>query len=269
MVAMSSKSLDLEQIQDADGVDAALRDLYGRNSAEVPLGTGVLHVTSVWRKDLDTHLTIRIGPHAPPSPLDFFSLNLTRARADAIVTTGRILRQEPELSHRLQGPAAAGLEAWRRERLHKTRPPISLVLTSGRGLDFSHPLFQGPGRVLIYTDTEGAWELESRAADVGAEVVADPSPSPRGAVDVLRRQLGCATISIEAGPSVARQYYEPPVQVDELLLSVYTAPDLPPQARGTRQPPAAELERLLQHQAGPYVDAAEPDWEFHRYLRPL
>lgn len=264
---MTHSPLIPEHLQNADAVDDAVRTLFGAGH-DVFLGSGLLHVTSVWRKDPKTHLTLRIGPHAPPSPIDFFLLNLCRARADGIVTTGRILRQEPELSHRLQGPAAAGLEDWRRKRQQKTTPPVSLVMTSGRDLDFHHPLFEGPGRVLIYTDPQGAWEVESRATDVGAEVVADPAPSPRGAVDVLRRQLGCATISIEAGPSVSRQYYEPPVIVDELVLSIYTADHLAPQARGTRQIPPEDLRRLLRRPTAPYVDPAEPDWEFHRLLRP-
>ena len=263
----TDSELNFHRMATAEDVDQAIQTLYGTSY----LGTGILHVTSVWRKDPDTHLTLRIGPYAPPSPVDFFILNLARARADAILTTGKILRQEPELQHRIQGPeqSADALSRWRAERLGKENPPVSLVLTSGRDLDFHHPLFQGPGRVLVYTDGDGAWEIESRAADVGVEVVAAPTPTPRGALELLRAELGCATISVEAGPSVSRSFYEEPVVIDELMLSIFNGDDLPPQARGGRQVPPSELDRIFVAPAPVYRDAAEPDWEFHRWVRPV
>lgn len=263
---MTISTLAVDQLADADAVDRAIETLYGTQY----LGTGVLHVTSVWRKDPDTHLSIRIGPESPTSDIDQLALQLARARADAIVTTGRILRLEPDLNHSIQGPGRLpqGLADWRTKRMGKHKPAASLVMTSGRDLPLGHPIFKGPGRVLIYTDSKGAWNVESRAADAGVEVVADDSPTPQKAIDVLRAQLGCATISIEAGPTVSRRLYEPPMKVDELLLSVYRGSNLSPKARGLRHIPPRDLERLMTRVSGPFVDAdQEPHWEFHRYLK--
>ena len=263
-----SQDLEIGSLSTADSISSAICRLYGSGFH----GTGVVHVTSVWRKDPETQLVIRIGPDAPSSGVDQFILNWARARADAIITTGRILRQEPELSHHLQGPgsSAEGLTRWRAEVLGKPRPPISLILTSGRDLDFSHPLFSGPSRIVILTDRRGAWNLESRASDAGVELVALDNPTPRDAIGMLRLEFGCATISVEAGPSVSRQYYEPPAIVDELLLSVYRGEPLPPGARGRRHVTQQQIERTF-HEPHPAYSAMGEDgrspWDFHRYVR--
>ncbi len=264
-----SPDLDIGTLSTADAVSSAIRRLYGPGFH----GTGVVHVTSVWRRDPDTQLVIRIGPDAPACAFDQLVLNWTRARADAIITTGRILRQEPELSHQLQGPgsSAQGLARWRTEVLGKTRPPISLLLTSGRDLDFAHPLFSGPGRVVILTDRRGGWNLESRASDAGVEIVALDNPTPRDAIGLLRLEFGCATISVEAGPSVSRQFYEPPTVIDELLLSVYGGEPLPPAARGQRHVTPKQIEAAFRQPYPAYSvvgDDGRSPWDFYRYVRP-
>ena len=263
-----SHRIQIDTLTTADDVKQTIRQIYGNHF----LGTGVIHVTSVWRRDASTHLTIRMGPEAPVSSFDQFALSLSRARADAIVTTGRILRQEPQLSHSLQGPGASseGLARWRAEELGKARPPISLVLTTGRDLDFSHPLFQMPSRTILLTDRKGGWNLESRASDAGVEVIPIDHPTPQDAIGLLRSEFGCATISIEAGPSVARQYYESPVMVDELMLSVYCGEPLKPGARGLRQVTPEQIAALFREPAPPFCVAdtdGRPSWEIRRYLR--
>jgi hypothetical protein len=134
-----------------------------------------VHVTAVGRttarreavgSERATLETIAIGPHSPKSATDFFLLNLARARADAIVTTGKILRDEPAVEHRLQGADGepAALAAWRRERLGKREPPCSVVLTTGREIDLFHPLFRSAPRVIILTGESAAGALRERAA---------------------------------------------------------------------------------------------------------
>ena len=264
-----SQPLDIGTLSTVDLVDSAIRQIYG----PIFPATGVLHVTSVWRRDPSTHLTIRIGRDAPRCAVDQFALNWARARADAIITTGRILRQEPELGPHLQGPGllAQGLALWRSEVLGKSLPPISLILTSGRELDFTHTLFSGAGRYVVLTDRQGAWNLESRASDAGVEVVAMDNPTAHDAIELLRSEFGSATISVEAGPSVSRQYYEPPMVIDELLLSIYRGEPLPPGARGLRQVRPEQIEYSFRQ---PYPafsalgDDGKAPWEFRRYLRP-
>ncbi len=256
---------EIAELDSAAAVAAKAEEIYG-----APLtSTGVVHVTSVWRRRT-AYLTLAIGPRTPRSAHDALVLNLTRARADAILTSGRILRREPRLEHRLGGPGRVpeALAAWRREHLGKDSPPVTLVLTSGRRLDFDHPIFSAGTRAVVYTSRAGQWRLESRAADRGVEVVGVDEPSVGGAIDLLRYQFGAATISVEAGPSVSRQLYEPPVTVDELLLSVYDAPQIPAGVRGDPFLDAGELVHVFSRASLPYrVATADGEWSFQRFLR--
>lgn len=158
---------------------------------------------------------IRIGPESPASETDFFALSVARARSDAIVTTGSILRAESAVSHD-PGPA---LTEWRRDVLGKTRPPTLAILTRGRGLPDAHPVFEQPN-VLVGTSLQSAPELEERLAARGVAVVGLASSSLRGLLRELARR-GLPDICVEAGPSTAGSLYDDPVVVDELLLSVY------------------------------------------------
>ncbi len=260
-------SLDLEiaDLTTAADVAAAVREIYGADLAS----TGVLHVTAV-RQRRDVYETLKILPETPKCAHDFFVLNVARARADAIVTTGKILREEPDLEHRLQGHGrvADALAAWRREHLGKSRPPVTLVLTSGRGLDLGHPVFKTWTRPVIYTGLQGQWRLESQGADHGVEVIGVDEPSVRGAVQFLRYEFGAATISIEAGPSVSCQLYEPPPVVDELLLSVVEVPDLPASVRCGRFLTAEDVGRIFSRYSVPYrVTTEDGEWRFQRFLR--
>ena len=64
-----------------------------------------------------TSRVIAIGEEAPKSPTDLFILNLARSRADAVVTTGNLLRTEPRLTHLIEGPTETQeqLGAWRQK----------------------------------------------------------------------------------------------------------------------------------------------------------
>jgi len=256
----------IADIRTADDVAAKVREIY-----DAPLkATGVVHVTAVWRRPRGGYLTLAINQDTPESAHDAFVLNLTRARADAIVTTGKNLRAEPELNHDLQGPGDLGqaLLHWRRDHLGKPNRPVTLVLTSGRTLDLGHRIFRSWTRPVIYTGREGGWRLESRAADAGVEVVPVAEPSLRAAVDFLRREFGAATVAIEAGPSTSRELYDDPLRVDELLLSVYEAPDLPQTVRGGDFLTAEDLARLFPRFSPPHrVRTGDGEWRFLRFQR--
>lgn len=263
----------LAEARSAADVELLADFLYGPGPAH--WGTGVLHPTSVWRGpagDFEQPMTLRIGDRTPKSEWDLFALCLARARADAIITSGRILRAEPGLRHELLGPGTLpeALAQWRRE-LGKSKPPLSLVLSLSGEIDFEHPLFSGAGRVVVYTGERGAWRLESRAADAGVEVQAAEPPTVRGAIEFARAAFGCATISVEAGPSTTRGLYRKPAIVDEALFSTYLGTDLPTAARGGRQITRATLEQdfYLSSPAtvvrqGPSQDG---DWRFERFLK--
>jgi riboflavin biosynthesis pyrimidine reductase len=245
----------------AADVDAELRRMYG---ADLAAATGVVHVTAVWQAAPDRLVTIAIGPDAPPSAHDFFALQAARARADAIITTGQILRAEPALTHDLQGAAAPGLAAWRRERLGKQQPPLLLVLTSGRDLPVHHPALHATSTPLLFTSHEGA----ARLPDTPIHVLSVATPDIRAAIAHLRA-VGCRTILVEAGPSTASALYRPPVAVDELLLSVFHGA-LPARAQARDFVSPAHVRAHLPHapQASPALaDQPSGPWQFLRFLR--
>ena len=246
-------------------MDAALRDMYG---AEIGACAGVVHVAAVWEEKPDQYFALAIGEHTPRSQRDHFALEVARARADAIITTGRILRAEPALRHDLRGSWANGLAAWRRERLGKRSPPLSLVLTSGFGLPLAHPLFGGRAAPIVYTGHAGR-ALEARLP--GARLVAADNPDIHGALDYLQNTLGCRTVVIEAGPSTARALYGATPRVDELMLSILQCPGaaLPAAARGPGFIATADIGRALPCSAPFHVveGSAEGTWQFHRFCR--
>lgn len=196
---------------------------------------------------------------------------VSRARADAILTTGQNLRLEPQGTHTLQGPGTLpeALAAWRRERLGKTSPPHLLVLSRGKDLDLDHPAFKTPSRSFLFTTEESAFALEAAATERGIEVVGAAEPSPAAAVEFLRQELGAATISVEAGPTVARQLYDP-VIVDEIQLSIFDPPDpaaLPASIRGPFFLDQRTLEELFRW-SPPFTETtADGIWTFQRLER--
>ena len=255
---------EILSIETADDVDRWL-DLHAGSHH---LAAGVIHVTSVWRRDENCHLTLRLGPETPTSHHDAFMLALCRARADAIVTSGAILRAEPDVDQRLNGPGRIGfaLTQWRRQR-GKTLSPKILLMTRKGDIDFAHPFFQQPGRIVVYTSREAAWSLESRAADAGVEIEATDEPTPGGAIRFLERAFGAASVVIETGPSIARQLYEP-LLVNELWLSTYTGATVATSARGGRQPPSETLRQLFDAAAPPLrIKSDQGPWSFTRFLQ--
>ncbi len=248
--------------------DAWVRGVYGAD-ADLARPVGVLHVTAVWRSPEGPYVTLRILPETPGSPTDRRVLSLARARVDAIVTSGRILREEPRMTHAslVPSPEDAGLAAWRRERLGKAAPPRSVVLTSGRGLDLAHPLFRSAPGAIVFTGEETARALEPEGRDAGVEVVGHPEPGLRQAIDWLEGR-GMTDVSIEVGPSTALHLYDEPLRIDELMLSVHEEEELAASVRGPLFLDAAVLAQRLRREGEPHA-SREPSgrWRFERHLR--
>src|SRR5262245_24969415 len=242
-------------------IDARLRALYG----EVPGEVGVLHVASVWRDPRGGLRVLRIGPHTPRSPTDAFALSLARARVDAIVTTGRILRFEPDVTHALLGPEPLcdDLRAWRAERLGRSAPARSAVLTSGRELDLDHPLLRNSVRPLVITTPAAAARLEPAAALRGIELLGLDPLDARGALAALRAR-DMRSISIEAGPATALPLYDAPLAIDEVMLSIYQASALPEGIAGALFLPSERLAEVMPRASR---GSREGDWCFERRAR--
>jgi riboflavin biosynthesis pyrimidine reductase len=245
----------------AERIEARLRALYG----ELPGEVGVLHVAAVWQRPDGERRVLRIREAMPRCDTDAFALSLARARADAIVTTGRILRLEPALTHELLGPPQlqADLREWRRLRLGRSEPAQSAVLTSGRELDLDHPVLRAAARPLVLTGRSAAAQLASAAARRGIGLVALEPLDLRTGLAALRARGG-RCISIEAGPETALPLYDAPLAVDELMLSVYEAAELPAEVVGPAFLGAARLAELL-----PRASRAQRvgPWSFERRTR--
>ena len=255
----------------------ALRELYGEPFLHSVAGpAGVVHVTALWRASASELRTMRINADTPKSASDGLALFAARARADAIVLTGKLLRDEPGLVYELLdlGDMGRSLAAWRRDVLGKPEPPYLLILTSGQDLPRSapveswHPALRSWPRPIIYTTREVA-DSVAHSAGQRVEIVGAQEPDIRAAIAYLRTQLDCGTVVIEAGPSTTNSLYDDPVAVDELLLSVYRSDDLPTTVRGGLSvSPArlgeifgrAEMERAMQ-------PAMAGTWSFWRLVR--
>ena len=249
--------------------------LYG----SPPAGGGILHPTAVWQTresaDSEPLTTLNINEQTPKSQVDSFALNLARARADAVITTGRILRSEPDVTHAFGESTGlkAALTRWRRQRLGKADPLISLVLTSGRDLDLKHPLFvSGDSVPLIFTSPAGRERLLPRAPR-SLEIASAEEPSIHRAIQFLRQQREVRTISIETGPKTSCELYRssgqhPDERVDELLLSTFQAPTIPESVCG---PPFITRNHIRENFQQPVssrqIRTPEGLWIFERFLR--
>lgn len=260
--------LPWEDVRTAADVDRMASLIYGSPTTD----PGILHPTAVWQSgvqpDRQPLTTLEIRAETPKSDTDLFVLQLARARADAIITTGKILRSEPETTHALDGPAdvASALKRWRRDRLGRSTPPISLVLTSGCDLDLEHPLLaSGATRPLIFTSPDGRARLKDAP---GVEIVAIDEPSIRRAIDFLRCERDARTISVEAGPSTSRELYDGARVVDELLLSTLHSPSIPKTIQGADFLTRARIERDFRRSAPAFRNRTDDGiWVFERFVR--
>lgn len=184
---------------------------------------------------------IRIGPEAPHSPTDRFVLGFARARADAIVTTGAILRAEPDLVHRYaDDPATEGaFRAWRESVLGNPRPPALVVLSQSGEFPVDHPALRAATSGFVWTSKAGRARLGPSIARLSVDCVDDAASSRTAniaiALATARSRLLAETICFEGGPHASADLDwtrgQSALRVDELLLSQFTGP-LPQAALG-------------------------------------
>lgn len=235
--------------------------------AEPGEGASTLHVGAVWADPSGGLKTLRIGPETPRSPYDRFALGLARARCDAILTTGRILREEPSLLHRYlddeEGERA--LAQWRLETSGRPARPESVVLTSGRAIDFGHPIFRDGAPVTIFCGEESAQRLRRVAPD-GVNVVAHPEPGPHSAIAFLLGRGG-RVVSVEAGATTTRALYKPPIAVEEILLSTFRGECVAASVLGPAFPATSLLGTAFERIAVADIEEPSGPWRFARYRR--
>lgn len=257
-------------------IDARLARLFGE-AIDWRRASGVVHVAAI---EARSRSVLAVGPGAPSSATDRFVLGFARARADAIVTTGAILRAEPELVHRFaDDPDDDRLwQAWRREVVGRSDAPCVLVLSERGWIPPTHPALSAPGRRILWTRTAapprpgagepaalGTQRLELRLDPGGVgEGVGGAAASLERAIAWLRAEVGATTIAIEAGPAATLGLYRraaerrsarpSPPTIDELLLSLFAGVGAPLVA-GEAFPSAA---RLAEHFAGTPTRAIEP-----------
>ncbi len=264
---------------DCERIQTRLRALWGVRS--LPAAAGVLHVVATWcdggcdggcdgERGCDqqpaARRVIRITEDSPKSETDFFLLNLARARADVIVTTGKILRDEPELAYSLPTQWDEAMQRWRAEIMGRTAAPVVAILTSGRDLDPEHPALHGWARPVVLTSDNASCAVRSR---LGSEtrVIGLKSPGPHAAI-AWARSIGATTIAIEAGPSTARALYADPLAIDELWLSEYLEPQLAPALRGDVLFDQAGVPADLRAAGGPSEQTERSGrWRFQRFAR--
>ena len=222
---------------------------------------GLLHVCAVARRGDGTLGIMRIRPETPVSPADQFSLEVARARADIILTSGSILRSEPGLHHAI-GEAASG---WRQEILKKRVLPEIIFLSRGKDLPLTHPALNQPNAT-VATGPEISEEFRRKLKDRGIRHRWIPGNSPRELVRELLKGPA-ETITMELGPYTASQFYTGPTRVNELMLSCCEHFELPgeldagdfistEQLLGVFGPPC--------HQT--LVEEAHGIWQFSRWV---
>ncbi len=192
-------------------VTEEIQRLYGDAALlEIPC---VFHVVALWQPPGGERRVMHILPDTPRSATDAFVLSLARARAEAIITTGRILREEPHVRFEPFGPRAEALLTWRREVLGLTHRPRIIVLSRA-------PLPPHPG-------------LDAATERFDADLLTS--------IKTLQDQ-GVQRICVEAGPSSAKSLYTPGSPLIQGMLSTCHAPTLPASVIG---PPLVEEATLL------------------------
>lgn len=262
---------DFDQPTPAALVTERVRRMYGDDSLSDP--AGVIHVAAVGREPDGELVVLKINHATPRSAHDRFALDLARARADVIVTTGAILRAEPGLRYELASDRADALHTWRMDQLGRPTPPLVVVLTGREDIDLDHPTLHGWAQPWIFTNVDCAKALHGRLPrHVGLAGV--PSPDLQTLVDWARRRFDARTITIEAGPSTTRPLYlqggaegDGPGLVDELMLSVFEG-TIPSAARGDRFVSEHTLDRCFAHRhEGDTIEEESGPWRFVRLLR--
>lgn len=256
-----------ESPTDGHDIDARARALYGR--VDWRGACGLLHVAAIHGP---SHRVLAIGPAAPKSETDRFALGLARARADVLVTTGSILRAEPELVHCYAEAASQDrvFARWRATTLSREASPRLLVLSASGQLPRDHPALRDT-RGWIWTTQRGASQIGRPPSGFEPIVRSQAEASIAHALEFLFRQAlaetATPTVLLEAGPTTTAPLYAPDARppIDELLLSRFEGP-IAIAARGPAFPEARRVERRL-GPAASRVGIEEPSgrWTIERH----
>ena len=251
-------------------IDRRLATLYGE--CDWRDWAGCIQVAAIEAKD---HRVIAIGPSAPRSATDRFILGFARARADVILTTGAILRAEPDLRHCYAETEDENRAwaAWRAARLGRSEEPRLLVLSRRGEFPMEHPafigrkgwLFSGPVDEAVDFALPPGFERVEGAGDAGGARAAVAA-----VLEFFASKDRRVTISIEAGPTTASSFYAPEAsddRVDELLLSRFEG-RLDPAAIGPSFIDPARIDATL---GSPLCETRMQEvsgaWCFARYRR--
>ena len=238
----------------------------------------VLHVAAVVVVGGERRV-LRINEQTPRSAVDYFLLNATRAWADVVVTSGKIVRDEPELSFDLDGPSGVSASALAAARAARTAVPLHVgVLSSGSGLSENLSVWQTEAAFTLITSDGGKQESAQWAAGAGVALQALDPVGPRAAVEWARdsaEPLGNAgepgsrsnRVSVELGARSSVHLYgnasgEARPLVDVLALSEYDGP-VPDPVVGEPFLPGIDLKRL--YSPGPATSSG--DWRFRMWSR--
>jgi riboflavin biosynthesis pyrimidine reductase len=252
-----------DEVRSGDDVSRALARCFGHDPAR---DQGILHSAAVWEGPHGTR-ALRIGEHAPHSAIDFFLLHAARARASAIVTTGRILREEPRLRYDLAAASAFSdaLIDYRARHVGLAGRATVVVLSRGGDLTFTHPAFHGWALPVLFVPTSAPKSLDDVAGFHGIRVRRFASLDLDVALAALRDE-GSQTTLVEAGVSTTKSRYEAGRGIDELVLSRFLEPAIDSRAIGGEFPDRASLEHIF---GAPASECAftEPsgNWSVTRY----
>ncbi len=210
---------------------------------------------------------LAIGPAAPRSAWDRFVLGFARARADVIVTTGSILRSEPDLVHRYAETAEedAAFAEWRRDVLGRSAPPRLLVLSASGVFPVDHPALRA-ARGWIWTSSAGRDRLGTSPGgfEYAAPGEGEGEEGIGAALSWAAAMPGVETLTIEAGPSAMAGLHAAGA-IDELLLSRFEG-EIADAARG---PAFVETAVILDRFGAPSsacrLEEESGVWRFERW----
>jgi riboflavin biosynthesis pyrimidine reductase len=276
-------------VSGSEAIEERARTLFGE--VDWSAAGGVIHVVAIAEAP---RVVLAIGPHWPASATDRFVLGFVRARSDAIVTTGAILRSEPELVHRFSEDPGEdeALTVWRFRTFGRSRAPELIVLSRSGELPALHPAIRFASGGFVWTSERGRERLGARLGALEV-VVADPTGMDDSGTEVARAlafarsRRGIETLAVEAGPSTAQMLYPRSddrdvegdrggrgnlegaagLGVDELILSRFGG-RLDPRAIGPRFIAQEQIDALFSQPLGEVrIEEASGPWRFERYRR--
>ncbi len=179
---------------------------------------------------LDGVVTLNAPGHESGGPISGFNqhdqmvMGLLRAVADAVVVGAGTLRSVPD--HRWTAsyiyPVLAEAYQALRASLHRTQPPLNVIVTARGELDLRLPVFQsGDVPVTIVTTTAGMQRIPAREVPAWVQVIAAGEGASLGAqamLEAIRRAQPCSILLVEGGPRLIGDFFAEHC-LDELFLT--------------------------------------------------